>query len=62
MNGFESGYNFGWVGKNCHTVVTAHEVGHMFGATHNVEVANWLPNKGFEYGYLVKGGYVTIMG
>ena len=50
------------MGKNCQTVVTGHEVGHMFGAAHNEEVSNWIPKEGFEYGSLIEGGYVSIMG
>ena len=54
--------NFGWVAKNCHQAVTPHEIGHMFGAAHNKEIsANFVPNGGFEYGFLISGGYVSIM-
>ena len=56
--------NFGWVAKNCHQAVTPHEIGHMFGAAHNKEISNFVPNGGFEYGFLGTAGsfrFVTLM-
>ena len=53
-------FSFGLVGKGCPTVVTGHEVGHMFGALHNKEISSGA-DQGFEYGYLIPGGYASIM-
>ena len=48
--------------KNCHQAVTPHEIGHMFGAAHNKEIsASFAPNGGFEYGFLIPGGYISVM-
>jgi hypothetical protein len=63
LNGFTNTWTYGWVGKGCQTIVVAHEIGHMFGAHHNREIVppEGRPIEGFEYGYLIEGGYVTIM-
>jgi hypothetical protein len=60
LNAYRNGRAFGWVGKGCQTIVTGHEVGHNFGANHNREIAD-SGVEGFEYGYLIQGGYATIM-
>jgi hypothetical protein len=60
LNAHTNNYSFGWVGKGCQTVVTGHEVGHNFGATHNREISS-SGVEGFEYGYLIPGGYASIM-
>jgi hypothetical protein len=60
LNAYINGYAFGWVGKGCQTIVTGHEVGHNFGAYHNKEISSGA-NEGFEYGYLIEGGYASIM-
>jgi hypothetical protein len=57
---YENAFSFGWVGKGCHTVTTGHTVGHNFGANHNREVST-NGKEGFEYGYLISGGYATVM-
>ncbi len=49
------------MGKNCHQVVTAHEVGHMFGAAHNEDITSFRPNGNYAFGYHMPGGYVTVM-
>jgi hypothetical protein len=34
----------------------------MFGAAHNIEISrDWTPNGGYEYGYLMPGGFVSVM-
>jgi hypothetical protein len=60
LNAYRNGYAYGWVGKGCQTIVTGHEVGHNFGAYHNKEISSGA-DEGFEYGYLIEGGYASIM-
>jgi hypothetical protein len=60
LNAYRNGYAFGWVGKGCQNTVTGHEVGHNFGAYHNKEISSGA-DEGFEYGYLIEGGYATMM-
>jgi hypothetical protein len=37
VNGYEHGFTFGWVGKNCQTVVTGHEV-FFYTTTHQSKI------------------------
>ena len=56
MNAFNNGLSIGFVGKDCQTIVTPHEVGHMHGCCHNLEETNCrndvVPH---GYGYWVPG-------
>ena len=33
----------------------------MFGCAHNQDITGFTPNGGYEYGYHIPGGYVSIM-
>ncbi len=60
--GYRDGLTVGWVSDTAGLVVMPHEVGHMFGAGHNREIAGHV-DEGFEYGNRnLKDGYTTVMG
>jgi hypothetical protein len=60
FNAYINGYAFGWVGKGCQIIVTGDKVGHNFGVYHNKEISSGA-DVGFEYGYLIEGGYTNIL-
>ena len=60
--------SYGLVMKGCPEIVTGHEIGHMFGALHNIEISGQNePRGGAFYGNLMDkadatpSGYATIM-
>ena len=62
LNVASNGLSYGFVGKDCQSTVTPHEVGHMHGCCHNPEQSCRNSAVPYAYGYWVPGtGKRTIM-